>query len=793
MFSDEIELLAPCGSRESVTAAVNSGCNAIYMGGKNFNARAYASNFSDEDLKEIINYSHQRDVRTLITLNILYKDNEINPVLDFVSKIYSYGADAIIVQDMGLFSLIKENFPDINLNASTQLTTHNLSAVKKLRQLGFDRVVLSRELSLEEIKYIADNKGDIELEVFIHGALCVCYSGRCLMSSVIGERSGNRGRCAQPCRMTYQLFDSSQKIAEGYLLSPKDISTVDILPSILNSGVKSLKIEGRMKSPEYVSGVVSTYRKYIDSWAPVASEDKRELTQIFNRGGSSSQGYFTNWAGTDMISASPKNSGVRIGTVLSYSPNQKKCTISLTSGIVPGDGIEIWTRSPEHAGTNISKKADAGDTITLNIIGKISKGDAVYKTYDKLLNDKLSKTYQQDTRTQLVSASVIAKKDTPLELTLTTKRGVSITVTGDTPSTAENQPVTKERLVAQLSKTGGTAFKFKFDNVELEDNLYIPMTSLNNLRREASAILSAEIEKAYTRDKITVSYTPRPQQRAQKRELCVYVTTDEQFEVALLSRASKIYIEITKNRYNKITNYISKAHSHNKELFLALPRINRYTEEDIYTKYISSLESTDLDGYLVRNYGELETTKKLVFDYTFNVFNHKTLEFLANMSSTVTLSPELNLNEITALSGVNTEVYAYGRLPLMTTHQCPVGLYKGNKKSGKFCSQCQKDEPYFLRDRKNVDFPILTDCENCVAVILNSAPIFLLDKYKDMLSINSAYYRVSLTTEDKALSADILEAYSQAIYSQSLSSKAEQLVINFKNVATHGHFYRGVL
>ena len=242
------ELLSPVGTRESLYSAVNNGCDAIYLGGKKFNARKYASNFSDEELIEIIDFCHIRGVKVLITLNILYKDCEINDVLKFVSKMYSAGVDAFIVQDLGIFSILKKIFPEIRLHASTQMTAHNIHTVKFLEKLGYARVVLSRELSMNEIENICNNTS-CEIEVFIHGALCVSYSGRCLMSSLIGERSGNRGQCAQPCRLKYAFYKNGKKIAENYLLSPSDIMSLDFIDNLVNSGVKSFKIEGRMKSP----------------------------------------------------------------------------------------------------------------------------------------------------------------------------------------------------------------------------------------------------------------------------------------------------------------------------------------------------------------------------------------------------------------------------------------------------------------------------------------------------------------------------------------------------------------
>ncbi len=289
-FGKKPELLSPAGSMESLKAAVNNGCDAVYLGGKAFSARQYAGNFSLQELEEACDYCHLRGVKVYVTVNTLYKEEELKGFLEFVSRLYEMGADALIMQDAGAARLVREHFPDFPLHASTQMTANSLADVEYWAGQGFRKVVLSRELSLEEIQEITAHT-DAEIETFIHGALCVCYSGQCIMSSILGGRSGNRGRCAQTCRLPYTLYRGYDNIAEGYLLSPKDIATVDILPQLIEAGIASLKIEGRMKNPEYVAGVTGIYRKYIDmafdspATYAVDPQDKKALAQLFNRGG----------------------------------------------------------------------------------------------------------------------------------------------------------------------------------------------------------------------------------------------------------------------------------------------------------------------------------------------------------------------------------------------------------------------------------------------------------------------------------------------------------------------------
>ena len=479
------EILAPCSTPESVTAALNAGCDAIYIGGSAFGARAYAENPSDDTLHEIIKTCALRGVKVFITLNTLYKENEIQKVLDFVEKIYSYGAYGLIVQDLGMVNLIKKYYPNIRISASTQMTVHNSEAIDMLTEMGCSRIVLARELGQKEITDICSKKGNTEIEGFIHGALCVCYSGRCLMSSIIGQRSGNRGRCAQPCRMEYSLLEDDKTLKSGYLLSPKDISTAEILDKVLATGVDSLKIEGRMKSPEYVYQVVSTYRKYVDDvmengTLTIDKEDISNLTQIFNRGGSSSHGYYDTYSSLNMLSKSPKSSGVEIGVVTGYNPKNKRCSIKLSRPVTAGDGIEIWSK--QHTGTGVNQTAGVGSTISVVVDGYIQKGDRVFKSFDKALNDVLKKTYSKNTRKMTINAtaSVNVGEKSYIEFP-----DYGIRVYGETAETPLNRPMTEEDIVSRLSKTGDTPFTFNFIDCNIGENVYIPVSALNSLRRDA--------------------------------------------------------------------------------------------------------------------------------------------------------------------------------------------------------------------------------------------------------------------------------------------------------------------
>lgn len=774
------EILAPTGTIESVTAALNGGCDAIYIGGKDFNARKYASNPSDNELKDIIDICHLRGVKVFITLNILYKEREIGKVLDFVKRVYDFGADGLIVQDIGMFSLVKKYFPDIILSASTQMSVHNKEGVRLLSELGYGRIVLARELNLKEVKEINDIKGDTEIEAFAHGALCVCYSGRCLMSSIIGQRSGNRGRCAQPCRMDYTFIKNNKVIKKGCLLSPKDISSLEITDKVVETGVDSLKIEGRMKSPEYVYEVVSQYRKYIDEVCDkgklnVADEGIKELTQIFNRGGSSSKGYYNCFSGQKMMSSSPKSSGIEIGFVTDYNYKRGICRIKLTEDVKSGDGIEIW--SEKHVGTGINKSAVKGETISVNIEGRIKKGDRVFKSYDKALNDKLKRTYHKITRK--LNVKVRVKIDTDESYIEFEEYGIK--VFGQSAVRAENQPVTAESIISKLSKTGDTPFEFDFEECITGDNIYIPVSALNSLRREACEKLEEHIIKSYERKSERAEYKIDGFKKADNVTVTAKVRTMEQLKACVDAGVKIIYCEYSAD----IKRAYKLCRDKGIKLFTALPYISRKG----YQNLIDS--NNDCDGYLMRSYSKVDTLKEIISDYSLNIMNRAAVNEIRKIygNSIVTLSPELNTKELAETADENCEIVVYGRLPLMTTHQCPVGLYEGEKGNEKYCKLRNKEADYRLVDRTKTEFPIIRDCNECAAFILNSAPIYILNKADEILKTGAGFMRMEFTVENYD-EVFVIAAEHINVLEKGMKPK------DIKNVTgeiTGGHFNRGVL
>lgn len=746
-MNKNIELLAPAGTYEAFLAAVENGADAVYMGGKLFNARANASNFDISELAEIVKYAHLRNVKIHITMNTLLDDDEIAEALKFANELYNIGVDAVIVQDLGLAKVLHENLPNLSLHASTQLSTHTLEGVEELSKIGFSRVVLARELSIEEIKHIVSHTST-EIEIFAHGALCVSYSGQCLMSSMIGDRSGNRGKCAQPCRLPYTLISDDKELGNGYLLSPKDLATLEILDKIPN--VASLKIEGRMKSPEYVATVISTYRKYIDksnasSSYEIDSKDKSNLLQIFNRGGFST-GYLEKKLGKDMMCyEKPKNWGIYIGKVLSYDGKRYiKIKNETNETLNIGDGIEIWNGSNNSPSTIISE-------IDRNKIGRIkgeiSPNDKVYKTLDKSLNTTMRETFSRGFRRHsLIDLTIKVVENSPIIIKINDFTYESNIV----PEKATNQPITEEKVISQFSKTGNTPFGVNKIDVQLGNELFVAVSVLNELRRNAIE----EYEKfllASDYKNVTVQDLPKP---------AIYNKLNKHKETS-------VFFNILREEYLKLKNVTSfyftfKDALNNLDLianfkgnkYILLPTITKENYDKLIKNNIDKI-AQKVDGFVLSNIGQLKYISNIVADkkpilianYTFNAFNTYTIELLKKLGfSKVILSPELTKSQINTLgSSLKREVIAYGNTCVMTTSYCPLGSIIGgltkNTKCSKPCTNCypsirnttnianmvsttnvkiEEIQKFYLRDRMDMDFRVLPDNIDCISRIFNS-------------------------------------------------------------------------
>ena len=682
----DVELLAPVGSFEALKAAVQNGANAVYLGGKDFGARASANNFDRDELKEAVKYAHIRGVQVFVTTNTLRKENEIEDFLEYAKFLYDIDVDAIILQDIGMARLIKRELPDFELHASTQMVAHSLEDVKYLESVGFDRVVLAREVTVEEIKYICDNcKADIE--VFVHGALCVCYSGQCLMSSMIGNRSGNRGRCAQPCRQRYELIDvyTGEVVNSNgdYLLSPRDLNAIEEIDKVIDAGVHSLKIEGRMKRPEYVATVIDGYRKTIDEYLAtnklnVSDETINDLYTIFNR--KFTKGLLLGDVGKDMMNSQlPNNQGLYVGTVVDYNKKAKRLKIKLANTLKKGDGINLGggTIGRIIKNGNIETIGYKGETIELDFVGEARKGQIVFKTSDSELMDRVQATFTQDKEfvKNIIDAKITIKLGQKPILTLKDRHSNEATIEGDKiVEEAMKVALSKEKVETQLRKLGNTPYELDLLEIELDDNVSLPISLLNQMRRDCIELLDKErvsIKNRKYKNKI-VKYKPVLYNRNKQQEISVKVKNLEQLESALECGVDRIYYEDT----NTIDKGMSLAMKYNKKVIYSAPRIIRNKEYN----HLAKANNAGVESVQVGNYGSIDyfKDKKLNIDYYLNAFNSETINYYKEIGAdTLCISQELNINEIKETikyTDINIESVVYGYTPLMITEYCPMGV-----------------------------------------------------------------------------------------------------------------------
>jgi len=759
-----IELLSPVGDFECLKAAVQNGADAVYFGASSFSARAFAKNFDDATLESAINYAKVRGVKTNLTLNTLIKNSELSEAFDLAKKAYEFGIDAIIVQDLGLASLLIKNFPDLAIHASTQMSVHNLEGVKKLEALGFKRVVLSRELSLPEIEYICKNT-NLEIECFIHGALCISYSGQCLFSSSVGGRSGNRGSCAQPCRLPYTLIENgATEIDSGHLLSPRDLCSLEYLPQLIKSGITSFKIEGRMKKPEYVATVTRIYRKYIDKVLngnsfEIDPQDKKDLLQVFNRGGSS-LGHLSNLPNQNLIfKEKPNNMGLFLGTVTNFNNNKGYVSLELNESVSIGDKICVETDT-EDANYTISElminkrnspSANIGDFVTIGRIkGNIKNGNKIYKITDKKLFENASKTFSENAEFKKIdlNCGVTLKKGKPIELRISDNNGISITLTSDVcPVIAINSPITKERIISQLSKTNNTPFRFSNIEIDLDENLYIsPISALNELRRNALTQYENKLKSSFKRlsNSNFTDNNFKISLNNYKISLLLNVLNNN-FDYSQISKADRIYVPL-KYWINKSFEKVLSDICNKFDTYIYLPCIMRDNYLKLFKNNIEKiLSSLKIKGFVISNIGQFELVNSykdnydLIGNYTLNLFNSETPKNLE--VSTVCISPELDKETISNLSvPQRKEVIAYGALPLMNSNYCLLG--KSNKCYESCDRKCMNNNSYYLKDRLKFLFRIIPDNIDTVTTIYNSKITSI-----SMEGLNCDYARIDILDE----------------------------------------------
>lgn len=771
----KIELLSPVGDFECLKAAVQNGADSVYFGASNFNARASATNFDLTNLKEAISYAKLRSVNTHLTLNTLIKDSEFEDAILLAKKAYEFGIDAIIVQDLGLARYLIKNFPDLPIHASTQMTIHNLEGALEAEKLGFKRAVLSRELSLEEIEYICSNT-NIEIETFIHGALCISYSGQCLFSSMVGGRSGNRGKCAQPCRLPYELVSKdidvkkqlndikisipNVSLSKGYLLSTRDLCGLEFLPKLIDSGVMCFKIEGRMKSPEYVATVTRIYRKYIDlalsnKLYKIDKKDIEDLAQVFNRGNFSS-GHLDNLPNKALVYPEKQNHmGIYIGNIANLKSNKGHVFVNLTENLSLGDTVQFEKETTKYTVSELMVKCKniptgfKGQLVEIGRMkGNLHIGDKIYRVSSKELSIFAKASYQNENKKIMLNANISLKKNEPIVLNVSTCKGlnplfedINVSFTSDEVMIeAKSKPIDKERIVSQLNKTNDTIFAFNKIEVDLEDNLFLPSIKiLNELRRNALDEIffiaqSKLLRKSPTLPDISdIKVMNETKKEKSKRKISVLLNIlNENEDYSNLKNVDNIYIPLKYFSSKKYENTITNICNH-FDTYIYLPTIIKSNYKNLLNNVIeNSIDKFIVKGFVVSNISNssfIEKMKKkyegrfkFIGNYTLNVYNHQTEKELKNLGiEKLTISPELNLetiNELTNNNSIQQELIVYGRTPLMNTNYCLLG--KTNKCYPTCGVHCRDEKEYYLKDRLGFTFCIIPDNIQTVSTIYNS-------------------------------------------------------------------------
>ncbi len=747
----ELELLAPAGSLKTLKAVIHAGADAVYLGGSMFGARAYANNFNEEELLEAIRFGHIHGRKIILAVNTLLKEYELGQLYDYLHPYYEAGLDAVIVQDMGVMEFIKTHFPNLPIHTSTQMTITNVEGARLLKEQGVERVVTAREMSLEEIQRIHDEVG-VELESFIHGALCYCYSGQCLFSSIIGGRSGNRGRCAQPCRLSYEVLQGEKSLTGHHatpILSLKDMCTLPFLYELADHGVYSFKIEGRMKTPEYAAGVVSIYRKYMDSYLdgsriPVEKKDIRALLELGNRGGFTN-GYYYHHNDSDMLSG-------------------------------------------ESASHNKS---------------------------EGVLQDNIRREYVDTELKEKIKGKLILNKECPAKIEVQYGK-IKVSYQGDMVLVAQNRPLTKEVVTEKITKTGNTPFVFENLEVTMDDDIFMPVNQLNQLRRGALEALEEALLKPYERtlpelvetsstetDRHTTGnaikekqisgqsllQTSGQQSAGSSTEVRVLIEDAEQLPAVLKADfVDTVYLDCMlytrENLLRKLSEDIDRVHASGKKAFYVFPFIFRQQTSLFYEKIMPELKKLPLDGIMVRSLDEIAFIKEwgnenwqMVSDSNLYTYSNEAAEYFYRLGMIQdTIPVELNRKEILRRENSRSEMIIYGRLPLMITAQC---IHKNT------LGCMHQHKVLNLKDRYSVHFPVKNFCSECYNVIYNSLPVCLFKEDVTVKKIAPAAVRLSFTTETEEETEQILTIYGD-IY------KNGGILGQMPMECTNGHFKRGV-
>ena len=812
----KMELLAPGGSPEGIRACIRAGADAVYTGGSRFGARAYADNPDESELLDAIDYCHLHHRRLYLTVNTLLKEKELEKDLyDYLAVFYERGVDAVLVQDLGVLSFLRREFPDLELHASTQMSVSSTDGAAQMYRLGCSRIVPAREMTLEQIRKIHEEV-PVELECFAHGALCYSYSGQCLMSSMIGGRSGNRGRCAQPCRMQYRCEGK-----KGYFLSLKDLSALDMLKELREAGVCSLKIEGRMKRSEYAAGVTQIYRKYLDLLESgrdirILEEDRRDLMDLFNRGGFS-EGYYTGKKGPSFAAAKrPNHAGTQALRLLQQSGSGTRgrtCAEALED-LWKGDVLETRDQGGENSSSiTLSTDVKAGDTVLLSLPAGLKKGTVLPRVRCERLLKRIREQFLEQEQMIPIRGKMTFQSGEPMRLQVCCGE-ISAEVVTDAPQAARKTAVTRQDLEGRLRKTKDSPFEFETIEIDAGDGLFCPMSAVSELRRNGLSCLQEQILRPYRRSMPVHRREELPADAKERRkpefsaEYCdeklkfsASVQTEEQLHVVLKDPTIRtIYLDCLmflppspdvdassmpehmpfSESYRKAAE---KVHREGKECGLILPGVWREgIIRRVYDQFFSGEQKLPADVYLLRSPAQIETLRRwgidpnkvpLIADTNLYSFSRESRRVLKNLGfARDTVPAELNLREIRERTAAGSEMIIYGRELLMTTASCL-------RKNLFGCSADNRMN--FLTDRTGAVFPVKCCCGICSNQIYNSAVLNLLDETENLHKEGISCLRAVFTTENENETRNVLSM----LQGFSLQEKPE-------GGYTKGHYRRGV-
>lgn len=832
------EILAPAGNMDALKAAVYYGADAVYLGGLSYGARAFADNFDETELIRAIDYAHLYGVKVYLTVNTLFRNDEINGLFSYLKPYYEAGLDAVIVQDLGVMEYIHEIFPEIPIHASTQMSITTPYSFEILKDYGVTRIVPARELSIEEIRDLktcdyGNGYKAPELEVFVQGALCFCYSGHCLMSSFIGGRSGNRGRCAQSCRLPYSLYnEEGRKIdTDGeYILSPKDLFGLKSIPDLIDAGVDSFKIEGRMKKPEYVAACTKSYRRCVDyiyekirdyynndmgkdinhssllcdsiksddGYTRLIEECKEEMASVFNRGGFTN-GYYHKKNGKEMMSMhSPGHMGIDIGKIRAVKNNQ--IVVKLKKSVNKGDIFVIRDVTPEITLT-CNVDGISGTEIILNVprSKEIQSGTDIYRMFDNLLNNDLLK-YKDNKRKIPVSGKIVLKVGQPANLQIFLG-DINIDCDGTIVEQASSKPVSENVVIEKLNQTGETYFEFEDLSILMDKDVFYPMKALKQLRRDCFEKLKEAVRSLYKREIVTDSghnitgwFDSADAKGGNKMH--IIVSSKEQLDI--INNYPKILkdsdISLDLQYFNK--RDIMEIAAKHSDYGLVLPMILRRKA----IEELSYIPINDFSAVIVRNIDELAYLKhlkyhgKIVIDYSLYVMNDYAAHFIRSQfsESIITLPIELNKSQLKEMSYLSSgsEWIVYNHQPLMVSAQC----FKENS------SRCNNNytcnNSFILKDSTNHSFFVKTICKYCYNILLNGVPTVLFDQSlpydnQDVFHKNLKR-RIQLSIEDASETSMLMDCLNDIeIYDYNPADNRTS-DLPFKNY-TRGHYKRGAI